>query len=78
MSLQTSPSHPRSRIRSRILVPLIAGGAIVAAIQQDLPPALMWDVIGGSVLLSIVIGLVFGLQPAWKAANVDPIEALRA
>ena len=32
MSLQTSPSHPKSRIRSRILVPLIAGGAIVAAL----------------------------------------------
>ena len=54
------------------------GGAIIVAIQQDLPPVLMWNVIGGSALLSIAIGLVFGLQPAWKAANVDPIEALRA
>lgn len=52
-------------------------GATIAAMQQDLPPILMWSAIGGSVLLSVCIGLVFGLQPAWKAANLDPIEALR-
>ena len=32
MSLPAPPSPPKSRLRSRILVPLIAGGAIVAAI----------------------------------------------
>lgn len=53
-------------------------GATIAAMQQDLPPILMWSAIGGSVLLSVCIGLVFGLQPAWKAANLDPIEALRS
>jgi putative ABC transport system permease protein len=52
-------------------------GATIAAIQQDLPPILLWSAIGGSVVLSVFIGLVFGLQPAWKAANLDPIEALR-
>ncbi len=55
----------------------LAGG-VATAIQQDMPPALLWNTVGWAVGLSIVVGLVFGLQPAWKAANTDPIEALRA
>jgi putative ABC transport system permease protein len=55
-----------------------AAGAAVAAVQQQLSPVFLWGAMAGAVGLATLVGLVFGLQPAWRAANVDPIQALRA
>ena len=41
------------------------------------PSLISWQVVVGGVLFSMIIGIVFGLLPANKAAKLNPIESLR-
>jgi putative ABC transport system permease protein len=45
--------------------------------SERLPAKLLFWPIGVSLFVSLLVGLVFGLYPAWRASRLDPIEALR-
>ncbi len=59
------------------IVGLFIGWFLTFAVKMFLPSYVpLWAPIAGFVA-SVSIGLIFGLFPAWKAARLDPIEALR-
>jgi putative ABC transport system permease protein len=69
-----------------IMLSLIGGaiGVIVSLIINavlrvltNLQPVLDWKVMVGATLISLTVGIIFGIAPAAKAARKTPIEALR-
>ena len=52
-------------------------GGNAAAIFLKVPPVIPVDWIIFGLLICSVVGIVFGTYPAFKAANLDPIESLR-
>lgn len=69
------------------LVMSIAGGIIgygagyltAIAVSRFLTftPAFSWEIVGVASGISILVGILFGLYPAIRAARKDPIESLR-
>jgi putative ABC transport system permease protein len=58
-----------------IILGVVVGDLVAARLKADAIFPLGWASAG--VLVCTVIGVGFGLYPAWKAASLDPIEALR-
>jgi len=54
-----------------------AGAASLVSIFAGWPSLISWQVVLGGLLFSMVIGVLFGMLPANKAARLDPIESLR-
>jgi putative ABC transport system permease protein len=63
------------------------GGILGVSLGVTLPFAIVyfakmraivtWSSVGLAFCVSVAVGIVFGLYPAWRAALMDPIEALR-
>ena len=61
------------------IIGVISGIGLAQLISSmvQIPVAIDVTAIGISVVFSMLIGVIFGLLPAIKAANLNPIEALR-
>jgi putative ABC transport system permease protein len=59
------------------VIGVVLGSGIALAVNHWFPALLSPLWVATAFLSSCAIGLIFGIYPAWKAANLDPIEALR-
>lgn len=55
-----------------------AGGSWLLGTLTKLPTALSWQSVALGVVFSSLVGLVAGLQPARRAASLQPVDALRS
>jgi putative ABC transport system permease protein len=59
------------------IIGVLIGSAIALVLQLFFPSMLSALWVALAFGCSCGIGLLFGIYPAWKAANLNPIEALR-
>ena len=81
----------KSHIVKQFLVEAVVlsiGGGLLGVVLGLLIPKLVTALSGSLTIvrpdhvalsfgISAVVGVTFGLYPAWRAANMDPVEALR-
>jgi putative ABC transport system permease protein len=59
------------------IIGLIIAFPLTFLVDQILPTSMPFAVVGIALLVSILVGVISGLLPAYRAAKLDPVEALR-
>ncbi len=54
----------------------VAGGNLIG-LMLKMHAAIPWDWVAIGFGACSIVGIVFGVYPAWKASNLDPVDALR-
>jgi putative ABC transport system permease protein len=60
-----------------VAVILVNGLVLLVRVTLDWPGSVPAWAIAAGLIVSIGVGLFFGVWPATKAAKLDPVEALR-
>ena len=55
----------------------VMGAFVISQLSDSLQPTVDWTAVMGSITISALIGLLFGVYPATRAASLNPIDALR-
>lgn len=86
-ALGAKKRHVISQFLVETMVLSTAGGAIgvllgvgipmIVERYADMRTVVRWDAVGLAFGISAMVGIVFGLYPAIRAASMDPVEALR-
>jgi putative ABC transport system permease protein len=60
------------------LIALAIAWPLTLAIQTVMPATLSLFVVSVALLVSLLTGVISGFLPAWRAARMNPVDALRA
>ena len=60
------------------LIGLVIAGGLTFVVERFLPTSMSPVLVGVAIIVSLVTGVVSGFLPAWRAARMDPVEALRS
>ena len=55
----------------------LVSGIALSSLGISLMITISWSLVGGAILFSLTLGLLFGLLPAFQASKLSPVEALR-
>lgn len=59
------------------IIGLMVAYPLSLIVDQFLPTAMPLSVVGIAIIVSLIVGVVSGFLPAYRASRLDPVEALR-